>query len=451
MARKKIFYGYFMLVCCLVMLVVSTGIVNNCAGQFVAPVCEALDMPRSQMTLYLSFQNTALMILVPFLGIIYTKIKPRLFATCGAALMAISFGMLSQCHEAWQFWICGFCIGAGAMTVSSTTVSIIMNNWFIKNKGLVIGIAMAGSGFGSMIFNPLGQHLIANDGYQTAYIVLAVIMACVFVPVLLLYRFKPEDMGLKPLGYEEAQAAKAKDGEVAVEEHEQVVREGYTYKEAIRSPKFYMLAFIILCLSGCSMGTFTHLQSYMTGTGMEGAFAASIIGVTSAFLMVGKVLWGRVRDWIGPRPTFVIALGCFVASYVVILFIPSNPMLSYLFAVLFGLSYATPTMFSPLLTIASFGERDFTKIYGSVQLFFYLGPIICNPLSGAIFDATSSYTTAWFLYGGVILLCLVVGFAMLSNKKKQPAKEMAEAAPANDAAPASDAPSAAEDPAAATK
>ena len=75
MARKKIFYGYVMLVCCLVMLVVSTGIVNNCAGQFVAPVCEALDMPRSSMTLDLSFQNFALMLLVPFLGAIYTKIR----------------------------------------------------------------------------------------------------------------------------------------------------------------------------------------------------------------------------------------------------------------------------------------------------------------------------------------------------------------------------------------
>lgn len=422
MARKKIFYGYIMLVCCLVMLVVSTGIVNNCAGQFVGPVCEALDMPRSSMTLYLSFQNFALMLLVPFLGLIYTKIKPRLFAAVGAAVMAVAFGMLSQCQAPWQFWICGFFIGAGVMAVSTTTVSIIMNNWFIKNKGLVIGIAMAGSGFGGMIFNPLGQHLIANFGYQTAYIILACIILVVFVPVIAVYRFKPEDMGLKPLGYEEAQQAEGPGAQAAAQGKDEVVREGYTYKEAIRSPKFYVLALIILCLSGCSMGTFTHLQSYMTGSGMDGAFAASIIGITSAFLMVGKVIWGKVRDAIGPRPTFVIALSCFVLSYVVVLFVPQNPMLSYLFAVLFGLSYATPTMFSPLLTIASFGEKDFTKIYGSVQLFFYLGPIICNPLSGAIYDASASYANAWMLYGAVILACLVVGFVMLSGKKGAPSK-----------------------------
>ena len=422
MARKKIFYGYVMLVCCLVMLVVSTGIVNNCAGQFVAPVCEALDMPRSSMTLYLSFQNFALMLLVPFLGAIYTKIKPRLFAAVGATVMAVAFGMLSQCQVPWQFWICGFFIGAGVMAVSTTTVSIIMNNWFIKNKGLVIGIAMAGSGFGGMIFNPIGQQLIANFGYLTAYIILACVMLVVFVPVIAVYRFKPEDMGLKPLGYEEAQNAEGYKEEKDAQGKEEVVREGATYKEAIRSPKFYILAFIILCLSGCSVGTFTHLQSYMTGSGIDGAFAASIIGITSAFLMVGKVIWGKVRDAIGPRPTFAIALSCFVLSYVVVLMVPSNPMLCYLFAVLFGLAYATPTMFSPLLTIASFGEKNFSKIYGSVQLFFYLGPIVCNPLSGAIFDASGSYSTAWILYGAVILFCLIIGFIMLGHKASNKAK-----------------------------
>ena len=41
------------------------------------------------------------------------------------------------------------------------------------------------------------------------------------------------------------------------------------------------------------MGTFTHLQAYFTGAGLDAVFAASILGITSAFLMVGKVIWAR--------------------------------------------------------------------------------------------------------------------------------------------------------------
>ena len=150
-------------------------------------------------------------------------------------------------------------------------------------------------------------------------------------------------------------------------------------------------------------------------------FAASIIGITSAFLMVGKVVWGRVRDQFGPRPTLIVALSFFVLSYVLVLLVPLNTALCYVYAAVFGLAYATPTVFSPLLTIASFGEKEFSSIYGSVQIFFYLGPIIANPLSGAIFDGTGAYSIAWIVYGIAIFICLIVGSIMLSGKDKNKA------------------------------
>ena len=123
------------------------------------------------------------------------------------------------------------------MAVSTTTVSIIMNNWFIKNKGLVIGIAMAGSGFGGMQSSTLsGQQLIANFGHQTAYIILACVMLVVFVPVMAAYRFKPRDMALKPLGYEEAQNAEGYKEEKDAQGKEEVVREGATTKRPSAAP-----------------------------------------------------------------------------------------------------------------------------------------------------------------------------------------------------------------------
>lgn len=411
---KRIFYGYYMLGACLVMLIVGTGIVNNCAGQFITPVCEDLGLPRSSMTLYLSFQNAALMILVPFLGIIYKKIKPKLFTICGAIVMIVAFALLSQCREAWQFWICGFVIGAGLAAVSTSTVSMLMNNWFIKNKGLVIGIAMAGSGFGSMIFNPVGQQLIAAYGYQTAYLILAAIIFVVFIPVMIVYRFKPEDMGLKPLGYVETQTA---DGTASGE----VTRTGMTYKEAIRSPKFYILAFVIICLSGMSMGTFQQLTAYLVGTGYEKVFAATVVSTVSLFLMFGKFIWGFLRDRIGMKATFVIALSIFVVQYILLLFVGSNPALCYVHAVLFGLSFATPTMFAALLVNAAFGEKEYTRIYSTMQFFFYFGPIICNPLTGAIFDMTGAYSMAFIIYAVCIFICLIVGLVLLRGKGKQAA------------------------------
>ena len=422
--KKGLFYGYVIMVACIVMLVVGTGIIVNTVNQFVLPITESTGMSRAAFTLYTSFQNIALMLTVPFLSKIYSKIKPKIMTIIGFLVMCAAYFMLSQCSQAWQFYVCGVFIGFGLAFVSTTTVGILINNWFIKNKGTVMGIAMAGSGFGSMIFNPLAQQLISNMSYQTAYMVLAAIMFVCFIPVLIAYVFKPEDKGLRPLGWEEKQAELAKKAAEAGDatEVKNVELEGYTYKEAIRSPKFYILAFVIICLSGMSMGTFQQLSAYLVGTGYEKAFAATVVSTVSLFLMFGKFIWGFLRDRIGMKATFVIALSIFVLQYIVLLFVGTNPALCYVQAVMFGLSFATPTMFAALLVNAAFGEKEYTSIYGTMQFFFYFGPIICNPLTGAIFDMTGTYTPAFIFYAVCIFICLIIGLVLLRGKKQEKAK-----------------------------
>ena len=421
--KGKIFYGYAIMVSCIIMLIVGTGIIVNTVNQFVLPITEQTGMSRAAFTLYTSFQNIALMLTVPFLSKIYAKIKPKVITIIGFLIMCAAYCLLSQCTQAWQFYVCGVFIGFGLAFVSTTTVGVLINNWFIKNKGTVMGIAMAGSGFGSMIFNPVAQQLIGNMGYQTAYLCLGAIMFVCFIPALALYVFKPEDKGLVPLGYEEKQAEQA--AQAAADggsgEKKEVVREGYTYKEAIRSPKFYILAFVIICLSGMSMGTFQQLSAYLVGTGYEKVFAASVVSAVSLFLMFGKFIWGFLRDRIGMKATFVIALSIFVLQYILLLFVGTNPALCYVHAVLFGLSFATPTMFAALLVNAAFGEKEYTRIYSTMQFFFYFGPIICNPLTGAIFDMTGAYTMAFIIYAVCIFICLIVGLVLLRGKGKKAA------------------------------
>ena len=422
--KGKIFYGYAIMVSCIIMLIVGTGIIVNTVNQFVLPITEQTGMSRAAFTLYTSFQNIALMLTVPFLSKIYSKIKPKLMTIIGFVVMCAAYCLLSQCTQAWQFYVCGVFIGFGLAFVSTTTVGVLINNWFIKNKGTVMGIAMAGSGFGSMIFNPIAQQLIGSMGYQTAYLVLGVIMFICFIPALAIYTFKPEDKGLVPLGYEEKQAelaAKAEGAGDDAAEKKTVVLEGYTYKDAIRSPKFYILAFVIICLSGMSMGTFQQLSAYLVGTGYEKVFAASVVSAVSLFLMFGKFIWGFLRDRIGMKATFVIALSIFVVQYILLLFVGTNPALCYVHAVLFGLSFATPTMFAALLVNAAFGEKEYTRIYSTMQFFFYFGPIICNPLTGAIFDMTGAYTMAFIIYAVCIFICQIVGLVLLRGKGKKAA------------------------------
>ena len=157
----------------------------------------------------------------------------------------------------------------------------------------------------------------------------------------------------------------------------------------------------------------------MTGSGIDGAFAASIIVHHQCVLDGGQGNRQGSRTAAPHVRHRSFLLRAFLRSGAHGAFQP-HAVLPVRGAVRLGLRH-------PHHVLAAFDyclvrRKNFSKIYGSVQLFFYLGPIVCNPLSGAIFDSSGSYSTAWMLYGVVILFCLIIGFIMLGHKADKKAK-----------------------------
>ena len=73
-------------------------------------------------------------------------------------------------------------------------------HWFVRRRGLAIGIAFSGVGIGSIVLLPWLQLLIARDGWRSPAVALALITAVVLVPLNLLLRKRPQDIGLHPDG-----------------------------------------------------------------------------------------------------------------------------------------------------------------------------------------------------------------------------------------------------------
>ena len=99
-----------------------------------------------------------------------------------------------------SFYVMAIIIGIGSSVSGAVVVNIILNNWFHAKKGFAMGFASTGSGFGSMVFNPLGSALIVNFGYQAAFRGLGVCAVLCLLPILLLFVYKPEYKGLSPYG-----------------------------------------------------------------------------------------------------------------------------------------------------------------------------------------------------------------------------------------------------------
>lgn len=404
MKRKKIFYGWLLCLAGTLMLVGGSGIVVNCAGQFLVPVTQALDVSRSEFSLYTSMVSVASMIFCPMIGKVYEKIPPRAATMAGGVFMAACWTGLSFATDIRHFYVLGFLIGTGSSLCGMVSVNILMNNWFRARKGTAMGIALTGTGIGSMIFNPVAQRLIQQLGYRSAYRILAVCMLLCMLPLFLLYRYRPAEKGLTPLGLESGGGA---PGRAAA-------GEGMLRGEAMRRPAFWAVCFVVFGLSASSMGLFNHMQAHFQGIGYAPATASLFLSILSLGMTFGKLFFGWLNDRIGTRSNFLVMTALALAG-ILILLISRSAVLTTAGVLLFGIGVASPFVLTPQLTLYFFGDRDFANIYGTVNVFQFMGPALAPPVTGMIYDRSGSYTPAFLACAILLGGALAVGAVLLGR------------------------------------
>ena len=101
-------------------------------------------------------------------------------------------------------------VGAGSVCLGYSGQSLFLPNWFMRRRGLAIGIAFAGVGIGSVTLLPWVQHMIEQTGWRTACTAMGILVLVVLAPINLLLRKRPEDIGLLPDGDAAPTATSAK-------------------------------------------------------------------------------------------------------------------------------------------------------------------------------------------------------------------------------------------------
>ncbi|WP_417030221.1 MFS transporter, partial [Blautia hydrogenotrophica] len=197
---SKLHYGWILCFASCLMLTGGAGIIINSANQFLKPVTEAFGVSRGQFSFYISCISITSMIVSPFIGKIFTKFPPKRVTIFGGLLMVLCWLGLSVANNIYLFYVLGLLIGTGSSLTGMVCVSILMNNWFVERKGTAMGIALTGTGIGSMIFNPVASKLIVECGYQAAYRWLGLICILALLPYMLLFRYQPSEIGASPLG-----------------------------------------------------------------------------------------------------------------------------------------------------------------------------------------------------------------------------------------------------------
>lgn len=321
------------------------------------------------------------------------------------------------CHELWQFYLVGALQGFFAMGACTIPVTVLITNWFEKNRGLMISVAMMGISIGGTVLSPAISWTISRWGWRNAYFILGAVSLIVLVPIgLFVVKRTPEEAGLLPYGHGSETEVKEKKTKTAA-----VSRWNATLAEAKKTPILWLFAlgsFLIYFTAGI-LG---HMSYYLQGTGFSAASVASYISVYSIVALVGKLVLGKVFDQFGAKAGILFGCGTFFLFLVCFILVQGNSFMLYLAAVLYGFGTCTATVAVPIMTTDVFGPKNYSELYGFICMFTMTGSAIGSPIIGLIYDLTGSYIPALVILAALTVLTIIVMFVCVNMGQKREAQ-----------------------------
>lgn len=401
-------YAYAIVAACIAITCLPCALILSCAGIFFTPVSKFFGVPKATFTLYFSILNLAMMVALPVSGKFMGKCDLRALlsgcvALCGAGCIGMGF-----CQQMWQFYVCGAVMGIGLAPLLYLAIPTLINAWFVKRVGFFVGLCMAFTGIGGVIFNPVGTALIAGgaESWRVAYMVFGVIILVGTLPfTLLVIRNTPADKGLLPFGATQAPDAASPVGSTArAVEPVNDTTSGLTLAQALHSPAF----FAVLAFSGLitlNQNIYQFLPSYASSFADSLPAVAAASGVVASACMggqaVGKVLLGIINDR-SVRAGICLGVGAGIAGMTLMWLVPGQIALLLTGAFLFGIAYAMTTVQTPLLTRTVFGGADYTNIYSKITMVGALMGTVSAVAWSFIVDSAGGYPLM-FMMGYVLL------------------------------------------------
>ncbi len=396
--QPKFFYGYGIVLAAFLIMVIMWG-ANYTFGVFLKPILNEF----SWTTAMVSGAYSVFMILHGLLYVLTGKLNdkfgPRITMTVGGVFLGLGYLLMSQISAIWQLYLFyGVIIGI-AMSTSYVPLVSTVSRWFVKRRGMMTGIVVAGVGAGTMIMPPITSRIISAYGWHTSYIIVGSVALVLVILAAQFLKRDPSKVGELPYGANEVSIANS-DGSEARE---------FSLREAVSTRQFWMFWAATMCFGFCLQTVMVHVVSHAIELGSPAISAANILVVIGGISIAGRIIVGITADRVGNKPAYMVSFVLFAAA-LFWLFAAKEIWMLYLFAVIFGFAYGGQVAVQSPLVAELFGTNSHGVILGSITVGTTLGGAAGPFLAGRIFDVSNSYNLA-FLICGVLA---TIGFILVS-------------------------------------
>ncbi|MFF5397657.1 MFS transporter [Peribacillus butanolivorans] len=411
---NRFHYSWIILIITFFSIIVA-GIVRSSSGVFIVPFENEFGWDRSVISLAFAISLFLYGLSGPFMAALIEVLglkKMMVFAM--STLLAGVFLTFFMEHE-WQLiLIWGIIIGLGSGLFLTVLSPYVANRWFVKRRGLAVGILTASTATGQLVLLPVLAIIIENYSWRWAIGLIMVLSLIMLAIILLFMKNNPKEVGILPYGLEEeSQEANL------IQKKNPIVMAFQSLIEAVRVKEFWLLAgsFFICGLSTSGL-IGTHFISYCISFGLPVVTAASLLSFMGIFDLIGTTVSGWLSDRFDNRWLLFWYYGLRGASLVLLPFAlqEGSIILLIIFSVFYGLDWIATV--PPTISISRqvFGIEKSGIVYGWIFASHQAGAAAAAYGGGLIFKIFSSYTWAFFLAG---IFCVLGSLFVILIKKQK--------------------------------
>lgn len=404
------YFGWKIVGVAFVTLFISIGFIFYSYGVFMPILETEFGSSRLEGSMGLALMILSMGLSGPYLGKAVDDNSIRKVMITGILLMAFGFILASRTTSMWQFQtITFFILGLGAAFSGLIPSQTLVANWFIRRRGMALGIATMGVSTAGMLMPLISTRLIESIGWRYTFIVYALIAIAVLVPLTyFLLANRPEEKGLYPDG-ESKPSSLPPIGLIASTETNQtdaqrasdaINKQSWTFDLARRNVNFWAIAFSMALNLHCIGAVLMHMVWMGIDGGLSPFDAAILLSISAGVGVVGKVIFGAMADRLDTRIAVWLAITFQILGVSILSRSPEHTnMLLAVASFGFGMGGIVPLWGS--LIGEAFGRENFATIMGMMSPCMLPIRIAGLPVAGYIFDRTGSYTLAFQIFIGV--------------------------------------------------
>ena len=377
---------------------------------------EEFSVDKTQVSLAISLTLFTGSCCAPLTGFCLDRYPVRGIITLASAWLAIGY-LLLRFVDGYAAFLMVLVLfqGVGWTGVGPLAQTKLMVNWFSRNRGVALGIAIMGISVAGIMMPTVATVFAETVGWRDTYTGYAIFILLAILPATwFLVKQEPAVLGQFPDG-DPAPAQPVQPVQTKTVDGDSAGLKA-TYWEFLSSKAFWSIVITFGLMNGVYSAMITHLPTYLTSELSYDLYDASyLLGIAGGFAIAGKVVLGWMMDHFNAKATVLSAIAAYFMSTLIFMNVDSY-LLLMLGAGLFGLGFGGMVPVRSVLLSRLFGIRKFSRANGLLS--FFLAPATFWVLiTGYVADTSGSYVTAFQIWACAFALAgLVSAVVRLPNQ-----------------------------------